>query len=218
VVSVKVAAYIRVSTDDQARNGVGLDAQRQRIVDEAERRGWDLTWFVDDGYSGARSDRPALQDALHGLKDGTYGTLVSAKLDRLSRSVVHLGSLLEQAEKEGWALVLLDFDVDTSKPTGRLVAHVLAAVAEFERQRIRERTREALAQVKAQGKRLGRPRQLPDDVVARIEGRREAGSTLAQIAEDLNGDQVPTAQGGRQWWPSTVAGVLRSVELDRAVP
>jgi DNA invertase Pin-like site-specific DNA recombinase len=55
VVTVKVAVYIRVSTDDQARNGVGLDAQRQRIVDEAERRGWDVTWFVDDGYSGARS-------------------------------------------------------------------------------------------------------------------------------------------------------------------
>jgi DNA invertase Pin-like site-specific DNA recombinase len=215
---MNVAAYIRVSTDDQARNGVGLDAQRQRIVDEAERRGWTLTWFVDDGYSGARSDRPALQDALQGLKDGAYEMLVSAKLDRLSRSVVHLGSLLEQAEKEGWSLVLLDFDVDTSKPTGRLVAHVLAAVAEFERQRIRERTREALAQVKAQGKRLGRPRQLPDDVVARIEISREAGSTLAQIADALNDDQVPTAQGGRQWWPSTVAGVLRSVELDRAIP
>ncbi len=217
MVSVKVAAYIRVSTDDQARNGVGLDAQRQRILDEAERRGWALEWFVDDGYSGARSDRPALQEALKGLKDGTYETLVSAKLDRLSRSVVHLGSLLEQAEKEGWSLILLDFDVDTSKPTGRLVAHVLAAVAEFERQRIRERTREALAQVKAQGKRLGRPRQLPDDVVARIEASREAGSTLVQIADALNNDQVPTAQGGRQWWPSTVAGVLKSVELDRAV-
>jgi DNA invertase Pin-like site-specific DNA recombinase len=214
---MKVAAYVRVSTDDQARNGVGLDAQRQRIVDEAERRGWALTWFVDDGYSGARSDRPALQDALHGLKDGTYEMLVSAKLDRLSRSVVHLGTLLEQAEKEGWSLVLLDFDVDTSKPTGRLVAHVLAAVAEFERQRIRERTREALAQVKAQGTRLGRPRQLPDEIVARVEANREAGWTLTRIADDLNDDQVPTAQGGRQWWPSTVAGVLRSVELDRAV-
>lgn len=175
-----------------------------------------MTWFVDDGYSGAKANRPALQDALQGLRDGTYETLVSAKLDRLSRSVVHLGSLLEQAEAEGWSLVLLDFDVDTSKPTGRLVAHVLAAVAEFERQRIRERTREALAQVKAQGTRLGRPRQLPDDVVARVEASREDGWTLARIAEDLNDDEVPTAQGGRQWWPSTVAGVLKSIELDRA--
>ena len=141
---------------------------------------------------------------------------MSAKLDRLSRSVVHLGSLLEQTEAEGWALVLLDFDVDTSKPTGRLVAHVLAAVAEFERQRIRERTREALSQVKAQWVRLGRPRQLTGDVVERVEASREDGWTLARIAADLNDDEVPTAQGGRKWWPSTVAGVLRSIELNRA--
>jgi DNA invertase Pin-like site-specific DNA recombinase len=213
---MNVAAYIRVSTDDQARNGVGLDAQRQRIIDEAERRGWDLTWFVDDGYSGARSDRPALQEALVGLKDGTYETLVSAKLDRLSRSVVHLGSLLEQAETERSALVLLDFDINTATPTGRLVAHVLAAVAEFERQRIRERTREALAQVKAQGTRLGRPRQLSEEVVARVVTERGEGRTLRRIADGLNADEVPTAQGGRQGWPSTVAGVLRSAELDRA--
>jgi DNA invertase Pin-like site-specific DNA recombinase len=129
--------------------------------------------------------------------------------------VVHLGSLLEQAEKEGWSLVLLDFDVDTSKPTGRLVAHVLAAVAEFERQRIRERTREALAQVKASGTRLGRPRQLPDEILTWVELNRNAGWTLRAIADDLNNERVPTAQGGSQWWPSTVAGVLRSADLDR---
>jgi DNA invertase Pin-like site-specific DNA recombinase len=211
-----IAAYVRVSTDEQAASGAGREAQRERITDEAKRRGWNVTWFVDDGYSGAAKDRPALQEALQGLHDGTYETLVAAKLDRLSRSVVHLGSLLEQAEKEGWSLILLDFDVDTSKPTGRLVAHVLAAVAEFERQRIRERTKEALAQVKAQGVRLGRPRQLPDEIVTRVEFNRNAGWTLRKIADDLNDDDVPTAQGGAQWWPSTVAAVLRSAELDRA--
>jgi DNA invertase Pin-like site-specific DNA recombinase len=212
---VDIAGYVRVSTEEQAASGAGRNAQRQRIIEEAERRGWTITWFIDDGYSGAAKDRPALSDALKGLKDGTYSTLVSAKLDRLSRSVVHLGSLLEQAEKEGWSLVLLDFDVDTSKPTGRLVAHVLAAVAEFERQRIRERTKEALAQVKASGTRLGRPRQLPDDIVVRVELNRNAGWTLRAIADDLNDEGVPTSQGGAQWWPSTVAGVLRSAELDR---
>lgn len=140
--------------------------------------------------------------------------LVAAKLDRLSRSVVHLGSLLEQAEAEGWGLVLLDFDVDTSRPTGRLVAHVLAAVAGFQRQRIRERTREALAEVKARGVRLGRPRQLSDEVVGRIVSERSTGSTLQAIADGLNDDEVPTAQGGRQWWPSTVGAVLRLAEPD----
>jgi DNA invertase Pin-like site-specific DNA recombinase len=212
---VNIAGYVRVSTDEQAESGAGRGAQRQRITEEADRRGWNVTWFIDDGYSGAAKDRPALAEALKGLKDGTYEMLVSAKLDRLSRSVVHLGSLIELAEEEGWSLVLLDFDVDTSKPTGRLVAHVLAAVAEFERQRIRERTKEALAQVKASGTRLGRPRQLPDDVVVRVELNRNAGRTLQDIADDLNDEGVPTSQGGSQWWPSTVAGVLRSAELDR---
>ncbi len=214
---MKVAAYVRVSTDDQARNGVGLDAQRQRILEEAERRGWEVTWFVDEGFGGAVRDRPALQEALDGLGEGVFETLVAAKLDRLSRSVVHLGSLLEQAEAEGWDVALLDFDVDTSKPTGRLVAHVLAAVAEFERQRIRERTREALAQVKARGVRLGRPRQLSDETVGRIVSQRGDGWTLKAIADALNDEEVATAQGGRSWWPSTVRAVLKSAELDSTV-
>jgi DNA invertase Pin-like site-specific DNA recombinase len=212
---VQVAAYVRVSTDEQARSGLGLDAQRERIRDEAERRGWAITWFIDEGYSGADRDRPALEEALQGLLDGSYDTLVAAKLDRLSRSVVQLGGLLERAEREGWALVLLDFDVDTTKPTGRLVAHVLAAVAEFERQRIRERTREGLAQAKARGQRLGRPRLLPDEVVDRIVAERADGATIRAIAAGLNEDRVPTAHGGARWWPSTVAAVLKSAKLDR---
>lgn len=213
---MKTAAYVRVSTDEQARSGLGLDAQRERIVEEADRRGWSLSWFLDQGYSGADRDRPALQEALQGLTAGRYDTLVAAKLDRLSRSVVHLGSLLEQAEREGWDLVLLDYDVDTSKPTGRLVAHVLAAVAEFERQRIRERTREGLAQARARGQRLGRPRQLPDEVVGRIVAERADGATIRAITARLNEDRVPTAHGGARWWPSTVAAVLKSASLDTA--
>jgi DNA invertase Pin-like site-specific DNA recombinase len=216
VVGLNVAAYVRVSTDEQTRSGLGLDAQRERILEEAERRGWTVTWFIDEGYSGADLDRPVLQEALQGLLDGSYDTLVAAKLDRLSRFVVQLGGLLERAEREGWALVLLDFDVDTTKPTGRLVAHVLAAVAEFERQRIRERTKEGLAQAKARGQRLGRPRQLPDDVVDRIVSKRREGRTIRAIAAGLNDDHVPTAQGGVRWWPSTVAAVLKSAKLDSA--
>lgn len=93
-------------------------------------------------------------------------------------------------------------------------SHVAAAVAEFERDRIRERTREALAQVKASGKRLGRPRQLPDDVVARISHNRDEGMTLRAIADNLNRDGVATSHGGQQWWAATVRSVLQSVELD----
>ena len=213
---MQVAAYVRVSTDEQTQSGLGLDAQRERIREEAERRGWSLSWFIDEGYSGADRDRPALQEALQGLVEGRYDTLVAAKLDRLSRSVVHLGTLLERAEREGWALVLLDFDVDTTTSTGQLVAHVLAAVAEFERKRIKARTREGSAQAKARGQRLGRPRLLPDEVVGRIVAERANGATIRAIAAGLNEDHVPTAHGGAQWWPSTVGAVLKPASLDSA--
>jgi len=204
-----VAGYVRVSTSEQAHAGHGIDAQRQRIEQESAHRGWTVTWFVDEGFSGATTDRPALADALEGLAQGRYEVLVAAKLDRLSRSVVHLGTVLETAETQGWALVLLDFAIDTSTSTGRLVAHVLGAVAEFERRRISERTKEALAQARRSGVRLGRPPTIPEAVVDRIREERESGKTLAGIADGLNRDGIETAQGGRRWWGSTVRSVLR---------
>ena len=90
------------------------------------------------------------------------------------------------------------------------MAHVLATFAQFERRIISQRTKDALAIKRAQGVRLGRPRQLPDTIIGRIVQQREAGRTLSAIAEDLNDEGVPTAQGGAQWWPSTVRAVLRS--------
>ena len=104
----------------------------------------------------------------------------------------------------------MDFDRDTLKPSGRLVAHLMVAVAEFERDRIRERTREAFAEVRAKGGRLGRPRSLPGKVVQRIMRERGGGQTLQAIADRLNRDEVRTAHGGARWWPSTVWAVLRS--------
>jgi DNA invertase Pin-like site-specific DNA recombinase len=197
-----------VSTDEQARSGAGLAAQRRKIRDEADRRDWTIEWVIDDGFSARDLHRPALTEGLQRLAAGEARALVAAKLDRLSRSVLDFASLLETAEKQGWGLVLLDLDLDTTKPTGRLVAHVMSAVAEFERQRIAERTREALAAVQARGVKLGRPRQLPDRVASRIRNLHTRGHSLQEIARRLNRDQVPTAHGGRQWWASTVRAVL----------
>lgn len=90
------------------------------------------------------------------------------------------------------------------------MAKVLATFAQFERRLISQRTKDALAVKKAQGVRLGRPRQLPQAVVNRILHERDDGETLTAIAEGLNQDQVPTAQGGQKWYPSTVRAVLRS--------
>jgi len=86
--------------------------------------------------------------------------------------------------------------------------------AELERELIAGRTKEAMAVKKAQGQRFGRPRLLPKRTVQRIVRARKRGQSLATIADKLNADGIATAQGGRQWYPSTIAAVLRSIELD----
>ncbi len=90
------------------------------------------------------------------------------------------------------------------------MANVLATFAQFERRLIGQRTREALAAKRASGVQLGRPVSLPAAVRERIAAERKAGRSLAAIAHMLNAEHVPTAQGGRQWWPSTVRAVLGS--------
>jgi len=207
--TLRVAGYVRVSTEEQVRSGLGLEAQIEAIMRRASFEDWDVEWFEERGLSAASSRRPALDKALSALARGDLSTLVVAKLDRLSRSVVDLSSLLLQARNEGWGIVLLDFDLDTTTSTGKLVAHVVSAVAEFERDRIRERTREALLVAKENGVQLGRPPSLPASVVDRIHSERQGGAAFAAIAEGLNRDTIPTAHGGRQWWPSTVRSVIQ---------
>ena len=152
--------------------------------------------------------RPGLLRALEACKSGLVDGLVVAKLDRLSRSVQQAAALLAEAEHEGWAIVALDLGVDLSTPSGEVMAHVLAAIAQFERRLIGQRTKDALAVKKAQGVQLGRPHVLPTDVAARISKKRKAGRSLQAIADSFNHDCAPTAHGGSQWWPSTVAKVL----------
>src|SRR4051812_20520870 len=104
------------------------------------------------------------------------------------------------AQKQCWALVALDCAVDTSTPTGEAMANMLATFAQFERRLISQRTKEALAIKKASGVRLGRPPTLPAKTVRRIQRQRAHGESLRAIADSLNRDDVPTAQGGAQWY------------------
>jgi DNA invertase Pin-like site-specific DNA recombinase len=212
---MQVVGYVRVSTDEQGRSGAGLEAQRAAILAECKRRGWQLVGVIEDaGYSAKDLRRPGVREALDTLERGDAGALVVAKLDRLSRSMLDFTALMARAQKESWALVALDCTVDTTTPAGEAMANVLATFAQFERRLIGQRTREALAKRREQGVRLGRPRQLPKRVVERIVRQRESGKSLAGIAEKLNADRVPTAQGGRSWYPSTVRAVLLSAQRD----
>jgi DNA invertase Pin-like site-specific DNA recombinase len=211
---MRAVAYYRVSTDEQAASGLGLDAQAAAVTAAVTARGWNLAATYTDTGSGKDMRRRSLTDALADLdRDG--GVLVVAKLDRLSRSVLDFARIAEHAKRAGWSVVALDVDVDTTSPTGELVANITASVAQWERRIISARTSAALQAKKANGARLGRPVVLDQSVRDRIAAEHAAGGTLAGIARTLNTDEVPTARGGR-WYASTVRAVLESLALDAA--
>ena len=206
---MRVIGYVRVSTEEQGVSGAGLQAQRNAIADECRRRGWTLVELVEDvGRSGRDLRRPGIQAALDALTAGEASALVVAKLDRLSRSMLDFARIMTTAQKQGWALVALDVNVDTTTPAGEAMAHMLATFAQFERRLISERTKVALAQKQAAGVRLGAPPLIVPDVAVRVRRERDAGATLREIAAGLNRDQVPTARGGT-WHASTLQRVLK---------
>lgn len=209
---MKVVGYIRVSTEEQAELGAGLEAQRRAIALECERRGWDLVEiFEDAGFSGKSVEgRSNLDLALKAVRGKDIQGMVVARLDRLSRSLMDFASLMADAKKRGWNLVALDLGVDLSTPAGEFLANVLASAAQWERRIIGERTKEAMAVKKSQGVKFGRRSLIDVAVRQRIQRERDSGYTLAKIADDLNSDRVPTGQGGTKWYASSVKAVLKA--------
>ena len=213
---MKVVGYLRVSTREQADDGYGLDAQRRAIQAEADRRGWDVTWIEDEGYTARRDDRPGLLEALDLLRRHQADALVISKLDRLSRSSQHFAAFLNLARKQRWAIVALDMNLDMTTTNGRLVAHILAAVAEWESNVIGDRTADGMAEARAQGRRFGRERQASDAVVRRIVRARNRGGSFGSIAARLTATKVPTPGGAAEWHPSTVRRIYNAAQRDKA--
>lgn len=186
----------------------GIEAQRSAISAEADRRGWQVEWVEDAGRSGKDINRPGISRALDLLRQGQAEALVVSKLDRLSRSLADFARLLELASKQGWGVVAIDLGIDTTTPTGELVASIMASVSQWERRMIGLRTREGLAEARKAGKQIGSPVLLPVEVEQRILAERAAGLTLAAIADGLNDDSVPLPRGGGVWYPASVRAVL----------
>jgi DNA invertase Pin-like site-specific DNA recombinase len=205
-----VIGYVRVSTAEQGHSGAGLEAQKVAILEEAQRRGWSNVTIIEDvAESGRDLNRPGIRAALEALERGEASTLVVAKLDRLSRSMLDFSGIMDIAQKQGWALVALDCSVDTTTPAGEAMANVMATFAQFERRLIGQRTREALAAKRDAGVRLGRPPEITGELAERIQQERLGGSTLREIADRLNADGIPTPRGGKVWRPSSFEAVLR---------
>ncbi len=177
---MRVALYARCSTADQT-----VDLQLDGLRDYAKVRGFTVVEeYIDEAQSGAKARRPALDRLLADAHRRQFDAVVVWKLDRLGRSLSHLIRLVEQLACLGVDLVSLgDAGLDSTGPSGRLIFHVIGAVAEFERDLIRERTRAGVAAARRRGKRLGRPRvHVP---VGRAQALLAEGMSISATAQAL---------------------------------
>jgi DNA invertase Pin-like site-specific DNA recombinase len=206
----RAIAYVGLSADELAEGGrEGLAEQRAAVTEACRARGLDLAQVVEEsGWSAATLARPRLARVLDRLDRGDADALVVSALDRLTWSVRDLAKLVERAREGNWRLVVGDVGMDTTTPAGETVTTVVVKLADLERRRTSQRSREALATKRSQGVRLGRPRALASGTIDRIVRERAAGMSLPKIAEGLNREGVPTAQGGKRWYASTVRAVL----------
>src|SRR4030081_324622 len=218
--STTVITYIRVSTSQQGRSGLGIEAQRQSLRQFAKAEGLELVREFVEVETGKGSDaidrRPQLKAALAAAKKLKCHVAV-AKLDRLSRDVHFISGLM--SHRVPFVVAELGPDVDP------FVLHLFAALAEKERSLISTRTRQALAAAKARGGSLGNPKlsvarksaleavtveadRFAANVLPIIREAQKAGAaTLRDIAAALNARGVATARGG-QWYAKSVANIL----------
>jgi DNA invertase Pin-like site-specific DNA recombinase len=172
--------YSRVSTFDQ-----NPAAQQDALRAFAAARGWTVTEHVDHGVSGAKDRRPALDAMLAAARRREVDVIVVTKLDRLARSLHQLVTIGRELEALGVDLVVLDQTIDTTTPSGRLLFHMLGAIAEFEGDLIRDRVVSGLRHAQAHGTRSGRPIGRPRRVVdaEEVHRRRAAGEPWRKIAK-----------------------------------
>jgi DNA invertase Pin-like site-specific DNA recombinase len=230
-----VAAYLRVSTDEQRESGLGLAAQRSRVLGMAAAKGWpEPEIYADEGISGTKEakDRPALARLLGDAKGGRIQAVIVLSLDRLGRKTAIVLDLVEELTRHQVALISCKEALDTSTPQGQFVLTMFAALAQLERDLIAERTRAALAELGVTtGDKGGRtpygyvrtedgftiePAAVP--LIRDIFRWREQGWTLRRIAAQLNEVSARPPRGGSRWYHTSVREVLLNEPAYRGGP
>jgi len=209
---MKAIGYVRVSTEEQAKSGLGLEAQIAKIKAYAELFEIELTEIIaDEGISGKTLERDGLQKAIKMLKEKRVEGMVIAKLDRLTRNVADLGTLVSTVFDKA-ELYSVSEQINTKNAAGRLVLNVLVSVAQWERETICERTKDALQAKKARNEKTGGNvpfgyeevngklirSEEEQAIINEIKKLKESGLSLRKIAEDLNGRGIAT-KNGKTW-------------------
>lgn len=170
---MSLVGYARVSSVGQK-----LDAQIKKLQEAGCEE------IYQEKISGIDQNRPALKDCLNYLRKGD--TLVITKLDRLARSAIHLGQLVERFQKEKINFIVLDQNIDTTTPTGKLMFHMLSAFAEFENNLRRERQQDGIKSALNKGIKFGRKPKLSKSAIQQVKQDRASGKTVAEIQKTYN--------------------------------
>ena len=177
----RAAIYARVSTKDKGQNP---EMQSAELREYCHHRGWTVTGeYVDVGVSGTKTSRPQLDRLMRDARLRRVDVIAVWKLDRFGRSLRHLVEALGELKAVGVAFVSLRDNLDLSTPAGRMLFHVIGAMAEFERDLISERVKAGMGAAKNNGTRLGRPRVMAD--ARRVAALRAQGLSWRQICADL---------------------------------
>jgi DNA invertase Pin-like site-specific DNA recombinase len=223
--------YVRVSTAEQANHGVSLDAQQSRIRAYAALQEREIAEvIVDAGESAKTLQRPGIVRLLNDVRGGKVGCVVVYKLDRLSRSVKDLITILELLEKHNVGLVSICESVDTKTAAGQFMLHLLGAVGQLEVRQVSERTKFALAHKRERreayspvpfGFRRDVNKLIPEPheqlALRIIQGMRQDGATLREIAEWLSANEYKPKGGASRWYASTVRYVLKTLPTRQSV-
>jgi DNA invertase Pin-like site-specific DNA recombinase len=204
-VAVRALGYATVPADvDEGTRE--LDEQRIAIESYCKLLGIDVVEVVREREpkDGKALDRAGLSFLIERIAAGDASCLVVTGLQRLSRSVAELGTIVQWLERNDVRLVAVELDLDTASPGGRTTARALASVAGMESERLSERTRKGLAAARAKRHSSGGAGPDWDEIRKRIANMRADGMTLQAIADTLNEEGVPTQRGGAKWRPSSV--------------
>jgi site-specific DNA recombinase len=204
-----IIAYVRVSTEEQAREGVSLEAQSEKIALWANLHapGMQVVVFADEGISGSTLRRPGLERALFYAESLPNSVLVVYSLSRLSRSTKDTLALAARLEQASCELVSLSEHIDTTTAAGKMVFRMLAVLAEFERDQISDRTKLAMRHLRKTGQRFTRYDPYPDSVAKRaLEIRNEYGYSYRAIGRRLMLEGIDPQNS--KFWSATVVGRL----------
>jgi DNA invertase Pin-like site-specific DNA recombinase len=198
----RVAIYARVSTTDQTAENQILDLEAFCAT-----RGWTIkAKFVDTGISGAKDDRPQLNAMMDLVRKHKFDAVLVWALDRFARSMKHLVLTLDELRDLKVDFISYKQNIDTSTSQGRLMFHVIAGMAEFERELIRERVLSGIRRVQSKGVKLGRP-EVPAETRARVLELRKQGLSLSQIAAQVLWVRASGKYGARKEVPLSKAMV-----------